>query len=170
MNEQRVPDDEVQRTIRVSDRDLRAAARILDIIVGLSDGAEASLLHLPSAAPISDRSAESLRGRAKEIFQERRRRLQFFSRSMLGEPAWDMLLAMYIMDNSGPLQTVGTLLALSGVPRTTALRWLESLEAQQLVLRKTNANDRRTEYVFLTDKARKLMTAYLSETGSVTIE
>ena len=47
---------------------------------------------------------------------------------MFGEPAWDMLLALYFTEDAGPRQTVGRLIKMSNAPTTSALRWVHYLE------------------------------------------
>ena len=74
---------------------------------------------------------------------------------MFGEAAWDMLLALYILDMTGQRQTVGNLLRFSGTPMTTAKRWLDDLAAHDLVWREPHPTDRRTAFVVLTPKARQ---------------
>jgi DNA-binding MarR family transcriptional regulator len=102
--------------------------------------------------------------RARNEFQSRRRRGEIFGQSMFGEPAWDMLLVLYILDVSGQRQTVGSLLQFSGKPSTTAKRWLDYLEAHDLVQSDAHPTDRRTAFVSLTPKARDGLDLYYSET------
>lgn len=49
------------------------------------------------------------------------------------------------------------------VPPTTALRWIEVLEARRLVTRRTDPADRRRACISLTEKAAATMIAVLSE-------
>lgn len=83
---------------------------------------------------------------------------------MFGEPAWDMLLALYILDVSGQRQTTGALMQFSGAPITTARRWLDYLVGNGLVLRSHHPTDQRVMFVGLTDKGRNALDLYYSET------
>ena len=82
---------------------------------------------------------------------------------MFGEPAWDMLLLLYI-NESGPRQSISRLADKSGGSRTTALRWIDYLEGQGLIGRANHPNDRRIAFAELTDKGRAAIELYLSET------
>ncbi len=102
---------------------------------------------------------------AKRQINDRRRRVRKFGAAMFGEPAWEMLLILYVEHQRSRL-TVSRLCAESGAPSTTALRWLEYLEDQQLVQRRAHATDGRMSYVELTDKAVEQLESYLSDTLS----
>lgn len=102
--------------------------------------------------------------RARRTFSGRQRRSQNFSSAMFGEPAWDMLLALYVTEQSGPRYKIVNLLAQSGASATTGLRWLDYLEKERLVTRKPNPTDRRTSFIELTEKARNGLDAYFSGT------
>jgi DNA-binding MarR family transcriptional regulator len=92
-----------------------------------------------------------------------------FGQSMFGEAAWDMLLALYILDISGQRQTVGSLLHFSGTPMSTAKRWLDYLSAHDLVRREAHPTDRRTAFIGLSDRARERLDLYFSETIETTV-
>ena len=63
---------------------------------------------------------------AAEIFRMRRARDQELPRDLLGEPAWDILLALYIEQPGGvPLSSI---CYASGSPSSTAVRWITALE------------------------------------------
>ncbi len=79
---------------------------------------------------------------------------------MFGEPAWDMLLALYITE-TGPRQTVGKISEMSGAPASSAYRWLQYLERERLILREPHLTDRRVIYVELTSKGRETVEGYL---------
>lgn len=103
--------------------------------------------------------------RAEMIFRERQRRNRFFNRSMFAEPAWDMLLAIYIMQ--GHRVNVATLVSMVGVPQTTGLRWLQYLEKERFVRRVPDPDDRRQVSVHLLDHGFARIEAYL---GSISID
>jgi DNA-binding MarR family transcriptional regulator len=101
-----------------------------------------------------------LQARAQAIFNERNRRAQFFSKSIFGEPAWEMLVTLYIMD--GRRVTVGKLVNMIDSPQTTALRWLQYLERKHYVARRSDPDDRRVVCIEIMDEARNLLDAYFS--------
>lgn len=103
--------------------------------------------------------------RARSIVRDRTRRSEFFTRGIFGEPAWDMLLHLYIADWSGHRHTVVTLIKAAGATMTTGLRWLDVLYAQKLAERREHPTDKRSSFVQLTPRARDALNSYLSGTA-----
>lgn len=100
--------------------------------------------------------------RARDVFNERKRRTQFFPRHLFDEPGWDMLLALYLTDFAGGRQTTSRLISWVGAPMTTSLRWILYLEDHQLVSRERHPKDQRVVFVDLTDKGRQALDRYFS--------
>ena len=101
--------------------------------------------------------------RVIEIVEMRQHRRSFFPPAIFGEPAWEMLLALYIAEEHGPKLSVTSLCQKSGSAPTSALRWVHFLEAKQLICRAASPVDRRISYVDLTDKARLALDQFLLE-------
>jgi hypothetical protein len=157
-------DADKERTLTLSRKDIRAARRLLRLL--LDDEFEGSIEQRlnDSVRPAEDTSRAALVARARQEFGNRRRRAMAFGSSMFGEPAWDMMLALYILDVSGQRQTTGTLMHFSGAPITTARRWLDYLVANGLAQRHHHPTDQRVLFVELTAKARDMLDLYYSET------
>ena len=165
------PDDgkEELKPVTLRGRDIRAAKRLLNALVGEGDGRarEITTLARGNVLRLDNHDRSILAERARKAYVSRARRSQIFNAAMFGEAAWDMLLALYATDLSGARHTVSGLVSLSGVPPTTALRWLEFLEAkEELVCRRPNPLDARVGWIALTDKGRELLDAYFSGTAS----
>ena len=161
------PDPEPAVTIILSEQDRRAAARLLNALVGETDdrGRELTTLAAANVSTFADQDRDALVERAHKVFVARARRSRHFNSAMFGEAAWDMLLALYVTEKSKARHTVTGLCDLSGVPPTTALRWLDFLESkEELVIRSPNPTDRRVYRLALTDKARDALDAYFSGT------
>lgn len=92
---------------------------------------------------------------AEEIYKLRRKRDRGLPRSLVGEPAWDMLLAFYIEPDMS--LTVGNACLAAAVPQTTGLRWAGNLERDGYLVRTAAADDRRRVFLRLTDKGRVLI-------------
>jgi DNA-binding MarR family transcriptional regulator len=103
---------------------------------------------------------------ASRILAARNERRKFFPPVMFGEPAWEMLLALYAAECQGPRPTVTSLCQNSGFPLTTALRWLHFLEGERLVSRESSPVDKRVYYLDLTEKARLALDELLLEIQS----
>lgn len=157
-------DADKERAITLSQQDVRAARRLLKLL--LQEDLKTSAGHQLEGAvrPVGDTSRAASIARAHEEFGNRRRRATIFERSMFGEPAWDMLLALYILDVSGQRQTTGALMQFSGAPITTARRWLDYLVGNGLARRSHHPTDQRVMFVGLTEKGRNALDLYYSET------
>ena len=93
----------------------------------------------------------------------RQQRGRFFNPKLFADPAWDMLLELYAASITERRMTVSRLAERSGVPLTTALRWIATLEEEELIDREADRFDRRRIFLSLTDKGRSAMSAYFEE-------
>jgi DNA-binding MarR family transcriptional regulator len=111
-----------------------------------------------SAAPlIGNEHATLTRG----IIRARDRRFKFFPRSLFADPAWDILLELYSAELAGRKVSVSQVCAAAHVPATTALRWLNTLEANRLVERNADPLDARRFFVSLAESGRQAMEGFL---------
>ena len=93
----------------------------------------------------------------------RRRRLRgtvFDSDDLFGEPAWDMLLDLFIAGLEGKRVPVTSACIGACVPTTTALRWLSLIEERGLVIREPDPSDARRAHVRLSPEAMRRMEQY----------
>lgn len=102
---------------------------------------------------------------ARQIMERRRLREEEFRPTFFGEPAWEMLLELYIRESSGTSTTVAQLQARSGSPASTVGRWLHLLDREGLVSRRPHPVDHGTEFVELADRARESLERYLEAIG-----
>lgn len=122
----------------------------------------------PQAAEFGDRSdredtdvAGRLAAIAQAEYTGRRRRNGLFRRSLFAEPAWDMLLDLYVQRHHGRQVSVHNLCVAAAVPQTTALRWIGKLEANLLIERSPCPHDNRVVHIALSAEALALMEDYL---------
>ena len=99
---------------------------------------------------------------ACRIYESRRVRARYLNDTLLGEPVWDMLLALYCFAARGEVLSVSGLCHAAGVPPTTALRWSQTMEQKKLIHRTRDSKDARRAYVALTAEGKEAMSAYLS--------
>lgn len=90
---------------------------------------------------------------ASRATQLRRSKKSILSSPIFVEPAWDMMLDLFVAQNMERDIGLTSVAMASGVPLTTALRYLKVMEAQKLVKRYPDEKDRRVWNVRLTDKA-----------------
>lgn len=98
---------------------------------------------------------------AREEYDERARRLKFFHQTFLGEPAWDILLDLYINEVTGLRASVTSVCIASRVPQTTAIKVIGALIEKGLVERASDPLDRRRHWVTMSNRGYVLMRDYL---------
>lgn len=81
-------------------------------------------------------------------------RLQALGTAPAADPAWDMLLTIYVDAAAGRHVSVSSACFAASVPATTALRHLSTLEASGWLLREPDRRDHRRKFLHLTEKAR----------------
>lgn len=144
--------------------DSRPRARPVDDIL------EAAELRAKLAAAL--REIDRLRGvpalpeaataeRVESILKARRLRGQFFGPDLFADPAWDILLDLYVAELKGVRTTVSQLCIGAAVPTTTAIRWIRSLEKKGLLQRTRDYFDGRRSFISLMPEASKRMSALL---------
>ena len=126
-------------------------------------GIEALLAHPDDPTSTLDYSDEALASIATRVYRARRRRARHFDAAMFAEPAWDMLLDLFIAKVRGKQERTISLCIAGEVPATTALRWIGVLEEHGLVVRHLAADDRRLRLIALTGQGYRVMRQYLIE-------
>ena len=104
---------------------------------------------------------------ATTLLKERRFREDVLEIDMLGDPAWDMLLDLLTAEEAGKRISVSSLCLASGVPPTTALRWISSMVEKDYLLRKHDDEDKRRTYLELTGRTRLALKAYLRKVAAM---
>ncbi len=88
-------------------------------------------------------------------------RRQILHGDLFADPAWDMLVHLFHAHLAGYRLTVSNLSRASGVPPTTALRWIDTMQERSLIVRVQNRLDKRIIFIELTEEARGSMYDYL---------
>lgn len=99
------------------------------------------------------------------LIRQRQLRARFFDAELFADPAWDVLLDLSAARVEGKRVSVTSLCIASGVPATTALRWIGQMVDSGLLLRVPDANDGRRAYIALSDEAADGMARYFAEVG-----
>ena len=122
------------------------------IVAGEADRSQA----LPEGVPTT-----ALLERAQYILRVRRSRERLIGKAIIGEPAFDLLLCLYV--RSGQRETSLTSLAKpAGIPYSSAMRWIAYLADKGLVERIESESDRRATSIQLTPSGRAVMDELLS--------
>lgn len=99
---------------------------------------------------------------ADRIYAERRRRDDMFPPDLFGEPAWDLLLAMFTARAEGRPMILCRAYKAAGVTDTTGRRLLDKMEAEGLISRRRAPRSRKMRIVELTDDAVERLVDYLT--------
>jgi Winged helix DNA-binding domain len=102
----------------------------------------------------------------RRIIRQRQLRARFFDGDLFGDPAWDMLLDLTAARAEHNRVSVTSLCIASGVPPTTALRWIGQLVEAGLFQRVEDETDRRRAFITLSDKAADGIARYFAELGT----
>lgn len=98
---------------------------------------------------------------ARSFYRGRRLRSDIFNDGQLfGEPAWDMLLDLFIAEADGKQLSITAACIGAAVPTSTALRWLVILEDRGLVRRENDPSDARRVFLHLTGDGYASMMNY----------
>lgn len=120
-----------------------------------------SIFHWPNRLRRIERNAVNLAWKAKVIHAKREKRREFLPARLLAEPAWDMLLELFMQYAGGAKVSVTSLCHASHVPTTTALRYVEELHELGLITKERSSSDRRVTFLSLTDKGVLAMGGFL---------
>lgn len=104
----------------------------------------------------------ALTKRARQLLADRRARRACFPPDLFHEPAWDMLIGLFVARFDPRPVNVKALATYADAPITTCQRWIEHLFRLGLVTRTVDPQDRRRVEVALSERGLTAMTAYLS--------
>jgi hypothetical protein len=153
-----ISQDKGERMVLLSGRDLEEARRLLRL---LAEGSTGEVVMIPRAWQAQPITREALIAAAGRELAHRRQRLQLFPEGVFGEPAWELLLVLYI-EQQGERLNIARLTRRVGLPPSSALRWLRYLQDKDLVARTGHPTDQRAFFVDLTSKAIQTLDVYFS--------
>lgn len=120
----------------------------------------------PNSGNRGQRNARRYLALARKAYTLRRKRAALFGNpELFGEPAWDILLDLYIAHGEGKPVSVSSACIGSAAPPTTGLRWLGVLADEGLVTRENDVEDNRRVLVRLTRAGIAAMERFFDEVG-----
>jgi DNA-binding MarR family transcriptional regulator len=110
-------------------------------------------------------SVPTLPGKVSEadvrtILGLRRSRERFFDAELFADPAWDILLELYVAELGQRHLSVTSVCLGAAVPGTTALRWIGVLEKKGLIQRRADRLDGRRIFLMLTEAGKDAMNRF----------
>ena len=149
----------------LADELMAIASRLRDAATGVGALDETdSPVRSRSSRPVANHLAL-----ARKAYALRRKRAAIFGNpDLFGEPAWDILLDLFIAHGEGKPVSVSSACIGSAAPPTTGLRWLGVLAEEGLVVRENDPEDHRRVLVRLTAAGQAAMQRFFDqvETGS----
>lgn len=112
-----------------------------------------------------ERGRSSSLDMAQTLIDQRRMRRRFLPDDLFHEPAWDMLLALYLAWHANKVMNVKTLVSAADAPVTTSQRWIDHLAKLGLVTRVVDPTDRRRIEVTLSHTGLEAIDGYLKAIG-----
>lgn len=106
---------------------------------------------------------------AESLYRHRRRRGRYLPDHIFAEPAWDILLDLYINGVRGRPVSITSACIAGDIPATTGLRWLGVLEQEKLIEREVSKTDARVTLVQLTAAARRQLREFFAEAARTTV-
>jgi hypothetical protein len=146
----------VEVPIRLSLAELERLTRVID-------RARRSGMMLPSDDTPPDVTPDQLAAFAGWILTMRRRRADALPFVEFGEPAWDMLLDLYVQHVECHNVSVSNLCTAAAVPTTTALRWIEVMVSAGHFVRRPDPRDGRRVHVSLAPAVIDMLERYLTD-------
>jgi DNA-binding MarR family transcriptional regulator len=101
----------------------------------------------------------------RRVIRQRQLRAKFFDPELFADPAWDILLDLTAARAEHTRVSVTSLCIASGVPPTTALRWIGQMTGTGLLERVEDESDRRRAFIALSDGAADAMARYFAALG-----
>ncbi len=112
-----------------------------------------------------ERGRSSSLDMAQTLIDQRRMRRRFLPDDLFHEPAWDMLLALYLAWHANKVMNVKTLVSAADAPVTTSQRWIDHLAKLGLATRVVDPTDRRRIEVTLSHTGLEAIDGYLKAIG-----
>jgi DNA-binding MarR family transcriptional regulator len=96
-----------------------------------------------------------------QIIRARQSRTILFRGILFADPAWDMMLELYLAALEARRLAISELGIKANVPLTTSLRWIETLEEGGWVRRVPDEYDRRRFFIELSDRGAMTMAVWV---------
>jgi DNA-binding MarR family transcriptional regulator len=150
---------ETAKTVTLSAEDMRHARRLLRLLTATDSGEDSDTYVIADEQHPLTRLVTV----AKLFLLFRQTRMKHFPPAMFGEPAWDILLVLYLNEIEQWAPTISSLAKAIGTPVTTTLRWIDYLDEKQLIERQPSEADRRASTVSLSERGRVALERHLSD-------
>lgn len=147
----------------ISRDDLRRIAEQLLVIAGDDETADPDRDGRANGESLIHTDPDVLARLAVAMYRARQARSRNLPSNLFGEPAWDILLDLFIAKSRGRRVSVTSVCIASQVPATTALRWIGLLQSEGIIVRDNDNDDRRRAFLRLSESGEKAVARCLIE-------
>jgi len=112
-------------------------------------------------------NAADLTDFARQILAGRRQRDNYFDPLLFSNPAWDLLLNLFVAQAEGRRPNSLESCLAASMPHSVAVRWMAYLKQEDMVVERPNAVGEGLGSIQLSDHARTAIAAYLSSLTSL---
>lgn len=156
------------RTLSANEEaELRLIALLASHLSSADHRSSQGAIHAQDGTMTFDQENRHLQLVAQAEYEARGVRASFFDDGLFGEPAWDILLDLYIQQTQSRRTSVTSACIAARVPASTALRWIGQLHDAGLISRQRDTEDCRRWFLELTAKGFVKMEAYLKRRGKI---
>ena len=98
-----------------------------------------------------------------QMIRSRKKRASVFSPNLFADPAWDIVLALFLAQLRQKRVAAADLSTETSIPLTTAHRWIETLEQKGWVRRSPDPLDQRRVFVDLSERGSTAMRVWIED-------
>ena len=135
-------------------------------LAGLSSALGDRLSRL-TPAYVSGLSESTFSAYARALIKARRKLAARLPGGVIADPGLDILLDLFASAEDHVQVSVSSCCFASGVPPTTALRWISLLERHGMIQRQKDVHDKRRQFLTLSPNARELIISWLDEVSGI---
>ena len=99
---------------------------------------------------------------ARYVMSHLERRKNTFGVGLSSDVIWTILLQLYMDHHDGNNRSVSSLVRITGFPKSSVLRWLDTLTDREIIARTRDTNDTRRSWVVLSSRSIERITSVLS--------
>jgi DNA-binding MarR family transcriptional regulator len=148
---------------RTVDRLMRTIEELVHHVPG-ADSVRLDQLVLPQPEPPELSEQEVALTNANLLIAMRKLRERAFGADLFSDPAWSILIELYVALSEDTPMSVGNACIASALPLTSALRLCQQLQERKIVIRERDSDDRRRVLLRLSDTAYQALTHVLAGT------
>jgi DNA-binding transcriptional ArsR family regulator len=151
------PDEKAEHELPPGENVSRIAERLARVSLDL---------RVPSEPAIEDSSSDKVQITKEAVIwliEARRKRSRYLPGGLFGDPVWDMLLHVLHAGMTGRRASVSSVCMATDLPRAVALRWLDAMRREGLVVRQDDPNHAGKEFVELTAETAAALRRYFRD-------